>query len=622
MNADEGIFGQYRLLRRIAFGGMAEIFLAVIDRDAGFKKRLVVKRILPQFSLDPNFVQMFIDEAVVIGRLSHPNITQIYDFGQVDSVYFMAMEYIDGADLRQILIDCEKRDRPLTFAETAAIGESIARGLAYAHSFADERLGPLHIVHRDISPHNIMISRAGDVKIMDFGIAKAAARATHTAAGTIKGKVAYMAPEQAAGEELDSRCDQFSLGVVLWEIIARQRLFQGNSDLDIIRRVIECDIKKLSSIRTDIPTELENIISRCLLAKPSERYASLSNVEKELSSFRYSLGVEGAVQLGSLVDIKNSETNKKQRQTMTLPADEDENDEQAVISQTLETPSNAIAAKANDFQPTAATAPTAIMTDSIVPTAVVNLDLTQNKITTPEANLVSPTPNLTNDDKVTNTISTDNASKSASRSIFNYIFLILLVATIITAVGVLLHNNQFFSQVRNKVKALKTILPTKESDIKNTTVKEIKLKESSPKSSVVFEQPKIPNMDIADSDTDKEPITTPFLTLEKESAATSVDPPKIPDKVKTSSIAAKVTPKPVNKKSKATMGYLSLRSVGTWLDVYLGTKRLGTTPIRRYRIPSGNVHLHLVNKEANINRYLDLRVPPNGEVSRTITIPK
>ena len=218
---------------------------------------MVLKRILPQFGADPAFVGMFIDEAKLAARLSHPNIVQVYDFGAVDGVYFIAMEYVDGVDLRQALKWSVDAHAPLSPAEVAAIGEDVARGLFCAHSLHDDRGAPQGVVHRDVSPHNIMLSRAGAARLMDFGIAKAADRATRTATGTIKGKVAYMAPEQAAGRELDGRADEFALGLVLWECLAGVRMFQGDSDLELLRQVVECRVRPVTRVRPDVPEALD-----------------------------------------------------------------------------------------------------------------------------------------------------------------------------------------------------------------------------------------------------------------------------------------------------------------------------------------------------------------------------
>lgn len=297
----EEVFGRYTLVRRLAVGGMAEIFLASLRRDGGFEKKVVVKRILPHLGADDAFVKMFIDEAILAARLSHPNVIQVYDFGSVGGSHYIAMEYVEGVDLHRILRLCQNRGRRLTPAEVATIGEGVARGLAYTHGLADDGGVPLCIVHRDVSPHNIMISAAGEPKVMDFGIAKAAARATRTVTGTIKGKLAYMSPEQATGQPLDKRTDQFSLGVVLWECLTGVRLFAGDTEVNLIQKVIACDIPTVRSVRPDVPVRLEAAVMRALSKDPAARFADLHDLATELMEFRFALGGDGIVQLDELL---------------------------------------------------------------------------------------------------------------------------------------------------------------------------------------------------------------------------------------------------------------------------------------------------------------------------------
>lgn len=296
----EETFGRYTLIRRLAVGGMAEIFLAALHGDAGFEKKVVVKRILPHLSADASFVKMFIDEAIVAARLSHPNIIQTHDFGVVDGSHYIAMEYVEGVDLNRLLNAGKATHTLMSQAQVAALGERVARGLAYTHNLADDAGEQLGIVHRDISPHNIMISFTGEVKVMDFGIAKAAARSSQTAAGTIKGKLAYMAPEQAAGQSATKHADQFALGVVLYECLSGSPLFASDSEIALIQRVKDCDITPLRQLRSDIAPALEAIVMRALHKDPEARYPDLEEMQGALMAYRYGLGSAGMVQLGPL----------------------------------------------------------------------------------------------------------------------------------------------------------------------------------------------------------------------------------------------------------------------------------------------------------------------------------
>jgi serine/threonine protein kinase len=229
------IFGKYQLLEVIGHGGMAEVFKAKSYGVEGFEKLLVIKRILPKFANNIRFVDMFINEAKISVSLNHANVVQVFDLGKVGDSYFIAMEYVHGMDLAAVIRSCKKLGRQVPMELIAFIGSEVAKGLDYAHRRRDNNLEPLNIIHRDISPHNIIISFEGEVKITDFGIAQAR-NTLKEEKGTIKGKHAYMAPEQTLGQEHDRRVDIFSLGVVLYETIAQKNPLRGNKVPDILRR--------------------------------------------------------------------------------------------------------------------------------------------------------------------------------------------------------------------------------------------------------------------------------------------------------------------------------------------------------------------------------------------------
>jgi serine/threonine protein kinase len=280
-------YGKYVLLRRIAVGGMAEIFKAKVAGAQGFEKDLVIKRILPHFNEDEDFVRMFVDEARITAKLQHPNIVQIYDFDVVDGTYYIAMEYIEGKDLKEVLERAALMRDPLSVFQCIWIAIEIAKGLHYAHT-KEEKGKPLNIVHRDVTPSNVMISYRGDVKLMDFGIAKAAQRSTKTQAGAVKGKVAYMSPEQARGRPLDGRSDVFALGVMLWEALTERRLFVAESDFDTLTNVLKMEAPPPSSINPAVPRDLDPIIAMCLAKDTDARYASAEILARELTRWFYS----------------------------------------------------------------------------------------------------------------------------------------------------------------------------------------------------------------------------------------------------------------------------------------------------------------------------------------------
>ncbi len=280
-------FGKYVLVRKIAMGGMAEIYKAKTAGAEGFEKDVVIKRILPHFTEDESFVKMFIDEASITSKLQHANIVQIFDFDVCEGSYYIAMELIEGVDLKKVIDVGLKSGKPLSIPQTVWIMMEISKGLHYAHT-KEYKGQPLNIVHRDISPHNAMVSYAGEVKLMDFGIAKAAQRSTKTMAGTVKGKVAYMSPEQARGKPLDGRSDLFALGIMLWEMLTGKRLFLGDSDFETLTNVLKNDAPPPSQINPKIPKDLDEIVLKALKKDRDERYASVEAFARDLTRWYYS----------------------------------------------------------------------------------------------------------------------------------------------------------------------------------------------------------------------------------------------------------------------------------------------------------------------------------------------
>lgn len=283
--------GKYTLVRKLAVGGMAEVFLARADGPMGFQKKVVVKRILPHFVDDPRFVEMFLGEARLAAELSHPNLVQIFDFGNVDGQYFIAMEFIDGPNLRVLNREARTHEGPLPLPLVARIISLAAEGLHSAHELKDESGRPVNLVHRDISPDNILVSRNGAVKVVDFGIAKAANQPHLTKSGMIKGKMAYMPPEQLAREPLDRRADIFALGIVLYELVTGGMPFDATSEVSIIQAIMGKEpLEPVARYRNDVPPALEAIIAKCLEKSPANRYASCRELQRDLEHFIQSTG--------------------------------------------------------------------------------------------------------------------------------------------------------------------------------------------------------------------------------------------------------------------------------------------------------------------------------------------
>jgi serine/threonine protein kinase len=283
--------GKYQLIRELAVGGMAEVFLARTAGPMGFEKQLVLKRILPHMAKDPAFIQMFLSEATLAARLSHPNIVQIFDFGESGGSYYLAMEYIDGPSLRTLLDDSLQRGAPLPPVPCARIIASACEGLAFAHGFRDPSTGqPMNIVHRDISPDNILLSRQGAVKVADFGIAKAAGQQHRTQTGMIKGKLAYMPPEQIRNLELDQRVDVYALGIVFYELVTGNRPFDATTDASLMQSIL-FELPMPAVLRQpDLPEPVQKILRRALAKDRDERYPDCNAFQADLEEFILSTG--------------------------------------------------------------------------------------------------------------------------------------------------------------------------------------------------------------------------------------------------------------------------------------------------------------------------------------------
>ncbi len=281
------ILQRYHLLRKIATGGMAEVFLAEQTGAGGFKKRVAIKRILPAYAEDPKFVEMFLDEARLAAMFHHPNLIQIYELGEVDGLLCMIMEYVRGVSLSEL----NKRahalgEAPLAWGVAARIVAQACEGLQYAHDFSDPDSGePLELVHRDVSPQNILISKEGIVKVMDFGIAKAAGQIHHTSTGALKGKLAYMPPEQLNGKPLDRRADVWALGVVLYELLAGRRPFVGESEASVFRAILMEPVEPLETLAPGIPAPLQAIVNGALTRELDQRTPTAGAMARQLEDW-------------------------------------------------------------------------------------------------------------------------------------------------------------------------------------------------------------------------------------------------------------------------------------------------------------------------------------------------
>ncbi|MCB1214644.1 MAG: serine/threonine protein kinase, partial [Deltaproteobacteria bacterium] len=327
-------FGRYQLVEKLATGGMAEIFKAKLLGIEGFEKTLVIKRILPFWSERQDFVTMLVDEAKVLVHLNHPNIVQVYELGRVDNTYFIAMEYVEGVDLRQLIKKTQSLDQDLSQEVALSIMIKSLEGLQYAHERSVGETGHLGIVHRDISPQNILLSFQGDVKVTDFGIAKAVTQSHETQTGVLKGKYAYMAPEQALGLEVDRRTDLFACGIVLYEMLLGDRPFKGKSDIEILDHVRKAEVPWPEEKLKNLYPGLDEVLKQALASDPKKRYQSAEDFRdaldhcippgKRLSSSRLAnylkdLFKEEILQKRAKASQSQATATPSRRQTMVAP---------------------------------------------------------------------------------------------------------------------------------------------------------------------------------------------------------------------------------------------------------------------------------------------------------------
>jgi serine/threonine protein kinase len=294
-------YGQYELLERIAIGGMAEVFRAKRQGVEGFEKVVAVKRILPSLSSNKDFIEMFVNEAKMAASLSHPNIANIFELGKIEDTYFIAMEFVDGRDLRAVLSDARERGVELSMDLAALIVSRVASALGYAHRQKGPEGQELKIVHRDVSPQNVLISYEGEVKLVDFGIAKAAVKAPTTDSGSLRGKLLYMSPEQAWGKAVDKRSDLFSLGVVFFELLTGQSPFMGSSELSILEMVRAANVPAPSSFNPVLPGQLEAVVMQALRKDPAGRYQDASEMLQDLDAYLRGRPAVGAAELAAFM---------------------------------------------------------------------------------------------------------------------------------------------------------------------------------------------------------------------------------------------------------------------------------------------------------------------------------
>lgn len=307
-------FGRYTLLERIAAGGMAEVYKAAWEGEGGFRKLCAIKRVLPGLADDDEFIRMFQEEAALTVRLSHANVVQVFDFGRAEGDWFLAMEYVAGPSLRGVLNRCRERNERIPGKIAIWIAGEVAKGLGHAHTRRDDAGAPLGIIHRDVSPSNVLLSWSGEVKITDFGIARMASRASHTSPEMVRGKASYLSPEQASGEPpLDARSDLFALGIVLWETLTGRKLFEADSPAEVLTRVVTAPIPPLAAIIKGVPDAVQELVARALARDRDQRFPDAVAFERACAMLVARLGGVAAADVASFLEARFPEHERSEQ---------------------------------------------------------------------------------------------------------------------------------------------------------------------------------------------------------------------------------------------------------------------------------------------------------------------
>jgi serine/threonine-protein kinase len=283
---------KYRVLRRLDAGGMAEVYMGEAESLHGFKKKVAIKRVLPGLAQNRKFIAMFLDEARLGLRMTHANVVQMFDIGVSNDTYFLVMEYVDGCNLKTILEMAQRRGRPIPVPVSVYMLIEVCKALSYAHEITDEDGRLRCIVHRDVSPPNVLLSKRGEVKLVDFGLAKAVDQLEHTDPGVIKGKFSYLSPEAVEQQEVDARADIFAAGILLWESLANERLFLGENDLDTVELVKRAYVPPLLNLNPQVPPKLEQVVRRALSRDRAARYQSARELGDALAEVLFTHGLK------------------------------------------------------------------------------------------------------------------------------------------------------------------------------------------------------------------------------------------------------------------------------------------------------------------------------------------
>jgi serine/threonine protein kinase len=568
-------FGKYELLKKVGLGGMAELFLARQSGIEGFEKLIVIKRILPHLADSGEFIQMFLNEARLAARLNHPNVVQIYDLGRVAGTYFIAMEYINGVDLSRVLKKERKARRFIPTEHAVKMMSYVCEALTYAHNHTDVRGNPLCIVHRDISPHNVLVAFDGGVKLTDFGIAKAATQAVKTKAGTLKGKYYYMSPEQCLGRKVDNRSDIFSAGILLYQLMTGRLPFRGDSEFSVLHAIVHDAPRPPSVHREDFPAGLYPILERSMAKHPEDRYKNALQMQMALEKFLMeNKAVSNTALIGKYVQNLFPEV----LEAMKKANPEDTSDIDEIIDGLAIAAAERLTVIRQDGVdvPVAATGP--VDDDDDIP------------IVTPSMVTAAPTAAIKPSAK--------EAALPPKKKV-SWRVPVLLGAVFFSAVsGALLVH--YLGQMEGESAA-----PPPEVQ----------------PAGVAVEKPKEP-----------EPVEKKKeVKAEKKKTEEKVKPKPKPKrrKKRRKTTVARIRKKPVEDDVEeipddpppkpAASGYLTL-DTKPWTEVYYKGKRLGLTPLAYQKLPAGKIKLQLRNREKNIKKTIVIDIKPNETTVKQLTI--
>ncbi len=555
--------GKYRLLAKLGHGGMAEVFLGVASGLGGFTKLLVVKRIHPQLMDEPEFLTMFLDEARLAARLSHPNVVHTLEVNQSeDGLPFIAMEYLEGQSLDRVVRQARRDSVEVARSFGLGVVVRALEGLHYAHTLKDYDGTQLQVVHRDISPSNLFITYQGVTKVLDFGIAKATTQIAETRTGRIKGKISYMAPEQAKGQAVDARADVWSMGVVLWEMLAQRRLFKDENDLLVMNRVLNADIPEIREVSPDLPESLHEIVHKALTVDVNARFASAEEMR---------LAIEAAAAADPRVQIDGQSVVAAQMDSLFagIRARHDER-----IRRTLEAH---------------------ISGRDSIPSM------------TPSAPSVSGQRSREAWEKRTavDVVSGSHAARARSRSNWMKVGVLLAVSCTVVIFGLVARSLLGGEPSNDEIATIEhpqpdVVAPLEERPARRDTAHDTEAPSAMPQTPAGSEHegsaaqtptpPTVATMsnEVAGAVRRNTHRRTPVMRQSTEMDEPTTAPAEDPDPAP-----------PPGDTSTAAQGQLSLVTA-PWSEVYLGTRRLGTTPIMGVSLPEGAHVLTLRNPEEHI----------------------